>query len=139
PRLRALAAERLPHPTSHDSLDSIPAAPLILLGNEFLDALPVRQWIRRGDSWFERYIENGAFTDRPTQEHPDTTGDLVERSDAAHAFVIALATRLATTGGAALFLDYGPAASTPGHSLQAIRNGAPADPLADPGSADLTA
>ena len=41
--------------------------------------------------------------------------------------------------GAALFLDYGPEHSTPGDSLQALRDGQPADPLTDPGTADLTA
>ncbi len=45
----------------------------------------------------------------------------------------------AAAGGAALFLDYGPARSAPGESLQAIRDGRPADPLAEPGQADLTA
>jgi SAM-dependent MidA family methyltransferase len=41
--------------------------------------------------------------------------------------------------GTALFLDYGPMASGPGDSLQALRRGMPADPLSAPGSADLTA
>jgi SAM-dependent MidA family methyltransferase len=50
-----------------------------------------------------------------------------------------LGARLAARPGAALFLDYGPSESTPGDSLQAIRDGKPADPLAEPGSADLTA
>ena len=42
-------------------------------------------------------------------------------------------------GGTALFLDYGPARTAPGDSLQALRDGRPTDPLADPGQADLTA
>src|SRR5206468_10047446 len=70
---------------------------------------------------------------------PAAVGDLAERSDAAHAFIAALSSRLASTGGAALLVDYGPSAPSSGHTLQAIRDGAPADPLADPGSADLTA
>src|SRR5439155_22062050 len=41
--------------------------------------------------------------------------------------------------GAALFLDYGPEHSAPGDSLQALRDGRPADLLAEPGTADLTA
>jgi SAM-dependent MidA family methyltransferase len=50
-----------------------------------------------------------------------------------------LARRLVTHPGAALFLDYGPAVSAPGDSLQALRDGRPADPLGPPGEADLTA
>ena len=46
---------------------------------------------------------------------------------------------VAHEGGAALILDYGPARSAPGDSLQALRGGRPADPLAAPGEADLTA
>ena len=29
---------------------------LIILGNEFFDALPVKQFSKRGDSWFEKYV-----------------------------------------------------------------------------------
>ena len=50
-----------------------------------------------------------------------------------------LGSRLAARPGAALFFDYGPEHSAAGDSLQALRGGRPADPLDDPGSADLTA
>ena len=50
-----------------------------------------------------------------------------------------VAERVARDGGAALFLDYGPTDSAPGDSLQALRAGKPADPLAAPGESDLTA
>src|SRR5262249_47270093 len=62
-----------------------------------------------------------------------------EIGEAAVAVVTELATRIVRAGGAALFLDYGPAESAPGDSLQALRDGRPADPLAAPGDADLTA
>jgi SAM-dependent MidA family methyltransferase len=138
PRLRALQAARL-QATWHESLDTIPPGPLILLGNEFLDALPIRQWSRREDGWHELYIEDGVLIDRPSTPPGHAAGDLFERSDAAHAFIAAVADRVTQTGGAALFLDYGPAETAQGHTLQAVRNGAPADPLAEPGAADLTA
>jgi SAM-dependent MidA family methyltransferase len=64
---------------------------------------------------------------------------LIEYPEAALSLVSGLAARLITTGGAALFLDYGPECSAPGDSLQALRDKRPADPLAEPGSADLTA
>ena len=67
--------------------------PLLLVANEFLDALPVRQFVRQSGRWHERLIgvdENGAFgfvvAPRPTPfpqvvggvegEHPD--GTLIE-------------------------------------------------------------
>ena len=48
PRLRALQAELLPGATWHDGLDTLPNLPVLLLANEFLDALPIRQFVRRG-------------------------------------------------------------------------------------------
>jgi SAM-dependent MidA family methyltransferase len=66
-------------------------------------------------------------------------GAVVEICEPALMVARCLASRLASGGGAALFLDYGPEHSTTGESLQALHNGGPVDPLSDPGSADLTA
>lgn len=142
PRLREMLAERFPHAAFHDGLDSLPDGPLLLLANEFLDALPIRQFVRRGGGWVERYVSDGAFlesavTDRDLPDDPD--GSVREAGDAAAAFVSEIAARIAAHGGAALFIDYGPAQSGPGDSLQAIMHGRPADPLAAAGEADLTA
>ncbi len=66
-------------------------------------------------------------------------GAVVEVCEAALDFATALGRRFAAHPGAALLIDYGPAESTPGDSLQAIRAGRPVDPLKEPGSSDLTA
>ncbi len=141
PRLRSIQASLLPGATWHDTLASFPPGPLLLIANEFLDALPIRQFVRRGAGWSERHVTDGAFVERPATgpDRPAADGDIVERNEPALALVATLARRLAAEQGAALFLDYGPAESAPGDSLQAIRAGAPADPLAESGSADLTA
>ncbi|PHK94960.1 methyltransferase [Pseudoroseomonas rhizosphaerae] len=132
--------------TWHEDLSTLPDGPLLLLGNEFLDALPVRQFVRRGGAWMERYVQAGAFVEQPAGDvagpalpaaAPD--GAVQEVSEAARGLVAALAARLAAQGGAALFLDYGPAASGFGDSLQALRGHRAADPLADPGEVDITA
>jgi len=137
PRLRAEQASRVPHATWHDSLESLPPGPMILLANEFLDALPVRQFVRHAEGWRERYVKNGAYVELPTDESlpDDPVGSVREVNDTALAFVQAVAAR----GGVGLFIDYGPLHSGPGESVQAIRYGKYADPLAEPGSADLTA
>jgi NADH dehydrogenase [ubiquinone] 1 alpha subcomplex assembly factor 7 len=166
PRLRAQQAARLPNATWHDSLATVPHAPLLLLANEFLDALPIRQFVRHGEHWTERHVGLNGFVELDVQE--DETGvvptnlsrfagEVEARSDAgegdrvppnpllhelnepAQAFVAALAARCTAHPGAALFLDYGPEHSTPGDSLQAIASGRPAHPLSPPGTADLTA
>jgi NADH dehydrogenase [ubiquinone] 1 alpha subcomplex assembly factor 7 len=140
PRLRAAQKERIATATWHDSIDTIPGGPIILLGNEFLDALPIRQFVRRGKGWTERFVEAGRFVEEPSAyvpviEAPD--GDVVELSESARAFAAAVASRIARHVGAALFFDYGPETSAPGDSLQAIAEGAPVTPLA--GEGDLTA
>ena len=137
PALRAEQAARVPHAHWHDSLAGIPDGPLILLANEFLDALPVRQFIRRDSGWMERYVADGAYLEYPTDYAlpDDPIGSVREVNEAALDFVRALSAR----GGVGLFIDYGPAESAAGESVQAIRGGAYADPLAAPGEADLTA
>ena len=140
PRLRALQAG-LPDAAWHDSLASLPDGPVILLANEFLDALPIRQLIRRGADWAERYVTGDVFIEQPADPPGRQAGDgeTVELCEAGEAVVADVARRVTRHGGAALFLDYGPAHSAPGDSLQALRDGRPADPLQDPGEADLTA
>jgi len=145
PRLRALQAGRLPGATWHDGLDTLPRMPLLLLANEFLDALPIRQFVARGGGWMERFVEDGQLIECPSPGAASRAGlcreagEVYEVCESALAIARWLGARLAARPGAALFLDYGPEASAPGDSLQAIRDGRPADPLASPGSADLTA
>jgi SAM-dependent MidA family methyltransferase len=137
PRLRAIQAAVLPDAVWHDTLESLPAGPMILLGNEFLDALPIRQFVQRGGLWMERYVADGAFVEQPAEAPAGAYGEVWETRDPALA--IWLGARLREPGGAALFLDYGPSASGPGDSLQALRDGKMTDPLAEAGAADLTA
>jgi SAM-dependent MidA family methyltransferase len=137
PLLRAEQALRVPNAIWHDLLESLPYGPMILIANEFLDALPVRQFIRRAAGWMERYVAGSTYLEQPSEiALPDDPENSVrEINEAAIAFVEQLARRRAV----ALLIDYGPLASAAGESVQAIRNGKYADPLADPGSADLTA
>ncbi len=148
PRLRAIQAERLAGQVAawHDSLDTLPDAPLVLLANEFLDALPIRQFVRRGDAWMERFVGPAGLVEQPAaaphqqaRDRQAAEGEVVEICEPARAIAAALAARFARHPGMALFLDYGPAESAPGDSLQALRDGQPAEPFGDAGSADLTA
>ncbi len=40
----------------HDRFDEVPQGPLILIANEFFDALPIRQYVRAPTGWHERLI-----------------------------------------------------------------------------------
>jgi len=136
-RLEALQAERVPNAQWHDELAAVPHQKMIIIANEFLDALPVRQFIRRAGTWVERYVENSAYIEQPTEQEfgdaPD--GTVREINEAAQNFVRGIAGRDAV----ALFIDYGPVQSGFGESVQAIHAGKYSNPLANPGSADITA
>ena len=218
--------------TWFDRMEEVPPGPVILIANEFLDALPIRQFVRREGGWVERWVRDGGFVELPADAVappglPDAPapllvgtpapfsvdtpaplgvdtpaplgvdtpaplgvdtpahlrfdalpplgvdalpppgidapswlaneaqarqppfpedlpfdappGSAIEYGQAARTLVNGLASRLAAQGGAALFLDYGPSESGFGDTLQAVRHHAAADPLAEPGQADLTA
>ncbi len=150
PRLRASQAGALSGtgaaPTWHDRLHDLPDLPFILLGNEFLDALPIRQLVRTAGGWMERWVEAGRFVLRDTSAQPVALpgrsvaqGDVLEVCEPAMEIVRHLAWRLSRRPGAALFLDYGPDRPGTGDTLQALRQGRPSPPLQHPGEADLTA
>ena len=152
PALRACQKATLaPYPVQWaDSIDALAEKPLFLLANEVFDALPIRQFQRHAEGWQERLVGDSgghlAFgLSAPTRiaalEHrlADTApGDVVETCAPAQAIVAGLAARIDRHGGAALLIDYGDWHSR-GDTLQALRRHAFADPLADPGKADLTA
>ena len=144
-RLRAAQAQRLKRVTWHRSLEEVPDAPMILLANEFLDALPVRQFVRRGIGWTERYVDAGAWVEEPVDPpvlpalRHVADGQVIEINEPARALVGAVAGRLHRQRGVALFIDYGSDASGAGDTLQAIADGQAVNPLSPPGSADLTA
>jgi SAM-dependent MidA family methyltransferase len=126
----------------HDGVATLPAGPLILLANEFLDALPIRQFVWRDGAWRERFVQDGAFVEMagdapsPTLRQEPWEGAVLEVGEAARNVVAQLAARPCL---AALFLDYGHEGGF-GDTLQAMaahRTGL--DPLAGPGSRDLTA
>jgi len=128
----------------HDTISTLPPGPAIILANEFLDALPIRQFVRRGDAWRERYVAEGAFVELDPIAPPPLLdsapdGAIAEHGEARDALAAKLAARIASQGGAALFLDYGPAESGLGDTLQAVAGHRVADPLAPSGSVDLTA
>ncbi len=140
--------------TWHDGIADLPKGPILLVANEFFDALPIRQFERTAAGWCERMVVlNGAgqlalglsppsaaaLLMVPTALRTAPTGSHVEVSPAVLGTAAALGKRIAQDGGAALIVDYGRADSATGTSLQAVRRHAPHAVLADPGCADLTA
>ena len=162
PALRSEQAKRTPEAIWHDDLSTVPTdAPILLVANEFLDALPVRQLVRTIDGWRERMVgiagdawsggEDGGklFVPLAGRQPMDgavpedlreaAVGTIIETSPAAATVLYEVGHRLTRQDGAALFIDYGHAAPRTGSTLQAVRAHEKVDPFAAPGQADLTA
>ncbi len=152
PVLRDVQRAAVPQARWHDDLSSLPDdGPILLVANEFLDALPVRQMVRAEAGWRERMVgcEDGQFRpvvgDRPMDAavpeglREAEPGTIIETCPGAATVVGEVARRLAAQGGAALFIDYGHAQFRTGSTLQAVRAHQKVDPFVDPGEADLTA
>jgi SAM-dependent MidA family methyltransferase len=152
PVLRRSQAARLASlaPRWADRIEALPPGPLLLVANEFFDALPVRQFRRADPAWQERVVrldgDRLAFGFAPPAVDPALDarfpllpdGVVVEIRPAGEAIARHIGARLAAAGGAALIVDYGAWDGT-GDTLQAVRGHRPADPLEGPGEADLTA
>jgi SAM-dependent MidA family methyltransferase len=130
PILKSVQAAALPGADWHDDVESLPDAPLLLVANEFFDALPIRQLVAGHERKVMIAAGGLAF---------DRDGEIVEQSPARESVVRSLAARLVRKGGVALIIDYGHARSAPGDTLQAVRGHAFAPILASPGEQDLTA
>jgi NADH dehydrogenase [ubiquinone] 1 alpha subcomplex assembly factor 7 len=150
--LRKLQREAFPDCIHHHDISTLPDdAPLLIIANEFFDALPVQHLIRSTDGWFPRMVglEDDAFTYVTGREKMDhivppswvtaSQGTLIETSPAAVALMAEIARRLKEQGGAALIIDYGHEELRSGSTLQALKSHQKVDVFAHPGDADLTA
>jgi len=130
PALREAQSKLLPEASFHESLNTLPPAPLLLVANEFFDALPVRQLV---DGRERRVIiAAGGFGF-------DRDGAIVEQSPAREEVAEQLGNLLTANGGAALIIDYGYSGGEHGDTLQAVRGHKFSYALDHPGEQDLTA
>jgi NADH dehydrogenase [ubiquinone] 1 alpha subcomplex assembly factor 7 len=162
--LRAEQKKRVPQAIWHETLAHIgPPCASIVIANEFFDALGISQMIKIAGDWFYRVVDYGAakqtlfWATDVKNNHPGDTalyqrhvwpwcvaapdeadGSIRERQEGI-SIVSDFAFALEKMGGALLIIDYGHTASAPGDTLQAMMSHAYVDPLAEPGTADLTA
>jgi SAM-dependent MidA family methyltransferase len=131
----------------HDEITAPLKGPVIILANEFMDALPVQQFLAMPAGWHERLVgldDDGALTfglaTEPTHDDIGEAepGDVIEIPRVAQRLVRYLAEHIVAHGGAALLIDYGAFAEGRTDTLQAVKQHRFVDPLANPGEADLT-
>ena len=155
PALRERQRALIPHLSHHEAVGDLPEhGPLLVVANEFFDALPVRQLVRTGTEWRERVVirpdadDPDRFLPMPGYRRVDPAvpaiaadapeGSVVEIPLAGAAIALELAQRIARQGGAAIVIDYGYEGPAVGDTLQAVRDHQFADPFVQPGESDLT-
>lgn len=152
PVLRAEQAKRVADAVWHDDVEDLPSdRPLIIVANEFFDALPIRQLVRAANGWHERLVacQDVLFLPIAGKQVPDSVipeglrdaapGAIIETSPASVGIMRVLAARIVAQGGALLAIDYGYQGPAIGDTLQAVRGHAFANPFDEPGERDLTA
>jgi NADH dehydrogenase [ubiquinone] 1 alpha subcomplex assembly factor 7 len=155
PKLRRAQKEKLrEHQIQihwHDELKTVPHAPFILVANEFLDALPIRQFIYTLEGWQERGVEliDGEYVwatraaDNPPHVPPylpaPIPGNMLETCPDMDLVLGEIAQRLKQYAGSALLIDYGYGVQDYGDTFQAVSGHEYADTLENPGEQDLTA
>lgn len=159
---RYLLGEKHPRIRWHERVPRAEKA-LFIIGNEFFDALPIEQYVAVKGGFKQRMVVHGEEDDKPLafglgealhKKLPSRfpafardaldEGAMVEICPLAQEIMRALTQRIATHGGAALFIDYGyvhPQGQKPTlrDTFQAVKKHQFHDVLAEPGSADLTA
>ncbi|MBV9687528.1 MAG: SAM-dependent methyltransferase [Alphaproteobacteria bacterium] len=156
PALRTEQQQRLcrERPEWVSRVEDIPGGPMLLVANEFLDALPIRQFVRGPDGWSERMVgldpeDRLVFMDGPTNPFAKLivpeglrggqSGAIAEICPAALALASGLGARFAREPGAALFIDYGYFGAASGPTLRAVQRHRAVPALAAPGTADISA
>ncbi|MGC6484602.1 MAG: class I SAM-dependent methyltransferase [Candidatus Puniceispirillales bacterium] len=131
-----------------ETLEALPEQPLLIIANEFFDALPVRQFRALGGQWHERLVDLAddglTLTESSDPIHLDglpeagDDGVIAEHAPDLAGIIASLAQHIERHGGAMLIFDYGKNGAT-GDSLQAVQQHRPRDILHEPGLTDLSA
>jgi SAM-dependent MidA family methyltransferase len=129
-----------------DNIQNLPKGNLIIVANEFLDALPIKQFQKVSGAFYEIgiglkgeqfcYVQL-SLTDFPSSKCPE--GGVVEVCLPAFDIVKALAKQAKFGYISALFIDYGYFTPTFKSTIQAVKNHEYHDIFTNIGEADLTA
>ena len=140
--------------TWHNDIEKIPSGPVLIIANEFFDALPIEQYVMTKNGWHQRHItvdkehDNLSFVTVPIkkQEAPlfpnqisnAKIGSIFERNAISERIIKFIAERIRDNGIAALIIDYGHIQTQLGETLQAIKSHKYHNLLTDLGEIDLT-
>ncbi len=145
--LRDQQAARVPGAEWALRLEDAPPGPSLILANEFLDCLPIRQFLKGEEEWREKLVGIddanqlvfGLSAELPAPEDDAPAGAVREIAPGLEGLMYEIEQRLHAAPGRVLLLDYGYLAPEGADTLQALKRHKKVDPLQAPGEADLTA
>jgi cyclopropane-fatty-acyl-phospholipid synthase len=126
--------------------------PTVFLANEFFDALPIKQFFKRNESWVERFVnlkdeKNAEFNEQPINIK-DVDKDLgfeiskdqeiIEYSPSSFEYLKDISNLIKKNDGGILIIDYGYLNLKMEETLQAIKNHKHSNILEDIGDSDIT-
>ena len=126
--------------------------PTVFLANEFFDALPIKQFFKRNESWVERFVnlkdeKNAEFNEQPINIK-DIDKDLgfeiskdqeiIEYSPSSFEYLKDISNLIKKNDGGILIIDYGYLNFKMEETLQAIKNHKHSNILEDIGDSDIT-
>tara|TARA_A100001035_G_C27734760_1_gene478511 strand:+ start:217 stop:1260 length:1044 start_codon:yes stop_codon:yes gene_type:complete len=133
------------------NLDYLESNPTIFLGNEFLDALPIKQYVKRKKIWYEKYVEKSGgkysftYVKSNIKKLEKTLGfkissnqNFLEVSFEEINILKKLNNIISKTGGGILLIDYANLKKKMTNTLQGVKKHKKIDILNHVGSSDIT-
>ena len=135
-----------------NSLDELNNSPCIFLANEFFDALPIKQFVKKENKWHERYVK---FIDQENKEYLDVPFDMkkfektikfrisheqdfIEYSPQVAEYLESITNRIKKNEGGILIIDYAYTDKKMKNTLQAVSKHKYCDVLESFGNSDIT-
>ena len=133
-------------------LKKINKSPTIFLANEFFDAIPIKQFFKKQDIWFERYvslkdIKNAEFKEKKINIKKveqnlnfeiSKNQSIIEYSPVTFKYLKIICNLIQKNDGGMLIIDYGYADSIMHETLQAVHNHKFSNILQNIGDSDIT-
>ena len=126
--------------------------PTLYLANEFFDAIPIKQYFKRRNEWFERFVQfetlkNAEFKDKKTNIKKieqilkfqiSKNQNIIEYSPETFKYLKKILKTINRNNGGILIIDYGYLNSRMQETLQAVKDHKYSDVLKNIGDSDIT-
>ena len=132
------------------NLKEIPKAPTIFLANEFFDAFPIKQFLKKSNNWYEKYVAykknkfeicDQKVSSKIIEKYlgKDIKKEkFVEYSPSAMKFVNEIANFIFKNNGGLLMIDYGFTSGKMKNTLQSVEKHRKISFLENPYNSDIT-